>query len=170
LLMFLLAWGRYLERYDQLYWQLGPDFNIDLANGPVLLPSFSLVFVAMITGSFFLIFPFIRGRLTILPALKNLSAGHSQRNPHLRLIRYVLATAMFMLWHTAPQTCQPPALKASVAGLHLPFSAAGKSSLRECKEHYTKITGHPFSISQSACGNDTEAMTIAQPPSVTQED
>jgi hypothetical protein len=132
LLMFLMAWGRYLERYDQLYWQLSPDFNINAANSPVLLPSFGLIFVAMITGGFFLLFPFIRGRLSILPALQKLPAGrHCQVAPHFRLIRYVLAIAMVMMWHTAPQTTQPPVVQVSAAGLHLPFSEANQAGQKE---------------------------------------
>jgi uncharacterized membrane protein (UPF0182 family) len=135
LLMFLLAWGRYLERYDQLYWQLGPNFTIDIANGPVLLPAFGLVFVAMITGSFFLIIPLIRGRVVNLSVLKSLSVKqYSRRNPHLLLIRCVLAMAMLMLWHTAPQTSQPPVIQASATGLQLPFSELDKSRLLECRK------------------------------------
>jgi hypothetical protein len=168
-LLFLLAWGICLERYDQLYWQMDLNFNIDYANGPVLLPSFGPVFVMVITGSFFVIFPFLRGRRAIGYALQKLSANrHSQANPHFRLIRYVLATAMFVLWHTAPQTSQPPILQASGIRLHSPFSKAVKFSPQEWQGLYTDITGVPWSISQWVSGNDSDALNIARPPVVEQ--
>jgi hypothetical protein len=164
LLLFLLAWGRCLEWYAPLYWQMDMNFNIDYANGPVQLPSLGPVFVIMITGIFFVIVPFLRGRLAIGPALQNLSANrHSQANPHLRLIRGVLAAAMFMLWFTSPQTSQPPVSEVSAAGSHLLFSEEGKLRLPEFREHDTEINGHPFSASQLTCGNDSEAFIIARP-------
>lgn len=157
LLLFVLAWGRCLERYAPHYWQIDMNFTIDYAGSPAWSPSFGPAVVMMITGSFFVICPFLRGRLAIEPALQNLSARrHSQANPHLRLIRGVLAAAMFMLWLTAPQTSQPPAPEVSEAGLHLPFSQGGKFRLPEFREYHTEINGHPFFASQWNCGNDSD--------------
>jgi hypothetical protein len=159
LLMFLLAWGRYLERYDQLYWQLGPNFTIDITNASVLLPSFGLVFVAMITGSFFLIFPFIRSRLPILHAVQKLSTNRTI-NPNLRLIRCVLAMAMLMLWHTAPQTSQLPVIQASATGLRLPFSKPDEFRLREYQEYSSKATGFPFFFNGFESGQGQDSLMV----------
>lgn len=155
LLLFLLAWGRSLERYAPVCWQIDMNFNIDYADGPVRLPIFGPVLVMMITGSFFVIFPFLRGRPAIGSALRNLSENR-RTNPHLRLIRGVLAAAIFMLWLAAPQTGQPPGPEVSGAGLHLPFSQGGELRLLECREHDTEISGHPFFASPWNCGNDSD--------------
>jgi hypothetical protein len=161
LLLFVLALGRYLERYGHLYWQLGPDFNMDSAEGLVLSASAGQIIVAVITGSFFVLFPFIRGRLPILSALQKLLANrHSQANPHFRLIRYVLAASMFMLWQTAPQTTWPPVGQVPAAGFCLPFSEVNETRPLEYQEYCTEITGLPIFFNGFGWGQGQDSLMV----------
>lgn len=141
LLLLLFAWGKYLERYDLLYLQLGSDFDTRYANVNVLLPSLDTIFLVIVMGTVFLIFPLIYRQFQSRLASKSVLTSRCSRiNPHLRLIRHALAATLFILWSTAPKMDQPQMIKS--AAIAPQVSAAVK--LMECKTATAQIKYDSF--------------------------
>jgi hypothetical protein len=165
LLLFLLAWGRYLERYDRLYWQLGPSFDMGSANAPVLLSSLNMVFVAMIIGSLFLVFPLVRRRLPFHFASKFVFADQrSQANPHLRLIRYALGATLFIVWNTAPQGYQSQVIQTAGIASHALFSGASESGRLEFGQKNIGTYKTGLSMRQAVIHANPESFIIVKAP------